>query len=146
MFCLLFCLLCLTADPPTITGHPLDTSSTLHGDVRFTAEATGSGQLEFCWEWKQAGSQEWQPLSNNTEKFQGVATTVLTVTNAKRSDDGSRYRCVISNAAGMVVSDVAKLTVGMFVHDCSYAIYLNTVCCVGIHEPCMHALQIPPAE
>ena len=71
--------------------------------------------MKLFWEWRPAGQEKWnkrwQQIPRNVEKFQGVDTATLTITNVQKSDEGE-YRCTVSNYACSETSRSAILTVG----------------------------------
>ena len=107
----------ITAYPPEIVKHPQgQTQIPIGTNVEFSIEALGTLPLVYSWEWKPANEdgspeQEWRSLPTNVERFKGVNTPTLLLSNVKRSDAGS-YRCAISNGVGRgVQSEPATLTV-----------------------------------
>ena len=127
-----------TADPPRITSHPQDLEDVVSG-VMLTAEATGTEPLSYQWQWKPAleagkeGSKQegWQPC--NVERFPGADSSTLTIPSVQKYNEGS-YSCVISNCAGTLTSNSAKLGVGKInVHildvrhpQCTFCAFLLT--------------------
>ena len=105
MFC--FCV----AEAPRITTHPQDLKDVIPGKpVMFTAEATGTGPLNYQWEWKPPiDDGEWQPCG--VEKFPGADSSTIVISSVQKSNEGS-YHCVVSNCAGSQTSNPAKLSVG----------------------------------
>ena len=105
MFC--FCV----AEAPRITTHPQDLKDVIPGKpVMFTAEATGTGPLNYQWEWKPPMDDgKWQPC--DVEKFPGADSSTLTIPSVQKSNEGN-YHCVISNCAGTQTSNPAELSVG----------------------------------
>ena len=98
--------------PPRVTNRPLDTKDAVPGkSFMFTVAATGTQPLNYRWEWKSAtdDGDEWQPC--DVERFPGADSSTIVISSVKKSNEGS-YRCVISNCAGISISNPAKLSVG----------------------------------
>ncbi len=102
--------------PPSITNDPSDLTLIGGMTATFTVGVTGGLPLNFQWQHngvdltnggRITGAQF--TLTDGTNIF-GAAASVLTITNIKASDGGN-YRLVASNAAGVDVSENAKLTV-----------------------------------
>ena len=98
-------------EPPKVTCQAKSLNKVCpETTVSFTVQATGTGPLNYQWEWKpiekKAGSEEWQPC--DAEWSDGAT---LTIPSVQKSNEGS-YRCVISNCAGTVTSKPAQLSVG----------------------------------
>ena len=119
-------------EPPEVTNHPESLSNVFPGKpVTFTAEATGTGPLNYHWEWKPAeeegGSSNWQPCH---AEWSDCAT--LTIPSVQKSNEGS-YRCVISNYAGSQTSKPAKLEVVKF---------LPAICCLDDSITLVHCSEL----
>ena len=98
----------LTADPPQVTVHPVDQTNIVPGsDVSFSVIATGTATDTVPL------SYQWQKDEVDLTGIKGATTATLTITGVKENDEGG-YRCVVSNIAGMVTSNTAVLTVGMW--------------------------------
>ena len=94
----------LTVDPPEITSHPNDLIGFTPGDnASFTVVADGL-RLNYTWF---LGNE----VLVSSDRITGVNMAVLTITSVRESDVGN-YRCVVSNAAGNVTSDIATLSLG----------------------------------
>ena len=85
------------AVPPTILVQPSDRTVTVGNSVSFTVEAGGSAPLTYQWE------KDGSPLS-------GATAAMLNLQNVQLGDAGA-YSAIVSNAAGMVTSSNATLTV-----------------------------------
>ena len=103
----------LAAEPPTVTSHPRELMDAVPGKpVTFTVEATGTEPLSYQWEWEwkaAVGDGKWQLC--NPERFPGADSSTLTIPSVQKSNEGS-YRCVVSNCAGSLNSNPAKLGLG----------------------------------
>ena len=107
----IFVLSIHVADPPRVTIHPQDIRNIAHGkSVKFSIQSTGTGPLNYKWEWKPTGEEgrakQWQPCHAKWCKG-----TTLTISKVDNSNEGS-YRCVVNNDAGSHISNPATLTIG----------------------------------
>jgi uncharacterized repeat protein (TIGR01451 family) len=84
--------------PPTITTQPSNQIVIAGGNANFQVSASGTSPLNYQW---------W---FNGTNAI-GSNTNALTLSSARTSQAGN-YSVVVSNAAGIVTSAVATLTVG----------------------------------
>jgi hypothetical protein len=83
--------------PPAITTQPQAQSATVGGSVSFTVTASGSG---LSYQWQRGGTA-----------MAGATGATLTLPAVTLTDDGARFRAVVSNAGGSVTSAEAVLTV-----------------------------------
>ncbi|MBQ1371629.1 MAG: hypothetical protein IIY70_01740, partial [Oscillospiraceae bacterium] len=70
--------------------------------VTFSVSATGAN-LNYQWQYKKANGTTWTNWAGKTSasiRFKGID-----------SNNGNQYRCVISNDAGVTISNAATLTV-----------------------------------
>ena len=105
------CLLSLhAAHPPCITTHPQGIKDAVPGTlVTFSAEANGTEPLNYQWQHEpKDGSGGWQ--SCNVEGLSGVNSSILTIPNVQKSNEGS-YRCTVSNYTGSQATKSCKLEV-----------------------------------
>jgi len=91
--------------PPVITQHPKSQERCYGGTASFTVGATGGGSLSYRW-------QKNQVDLTNGGHYSGVASHVLTITNAD-ADDLAAYRCVVTNIYGTATSNEAVLTLSV---------------------------------
>ena len=90
--------------PIIFTTQPQNRTACQNGTVTFTAAATGTISTT-QWQVSTNGGTTWTNIS-------GATTTTLTLTNVQPSQNGYRYRLVLSNAGcGTVNSNAAILTV-----------------------------------
>ncbi len=89
--------LVLRMDPPRITAQPQNQSVFLGSPATFTVSATGSSPLSF--RWRKGGAN-----------ISGATSSSYTIGSAQTNDAGT-YSVVLSNAAGVVTSTNATLTV-----------------------------------
>jgi peptidoglycan/xylan/chitin deacetylase (PgdA/CDA1 family) len=73
--------------PPTILAEPMDQSVAIGESAVFTAAASGSGILTYQWE-------------KNRIPIAGAASASYATPAVTQADEGSAYRCIISNGAG----------------------------------------------
>ena len=90
------------ATGPAITGQPANLSLVLGASGSFKVTASGSN-LTYQWQFCKAGTSTWYDWSGKT-------SATLTVT-ASSTNNGCKYRCVVSNGSGSTTSNAATLTV-----------------------------------
>jgi glucose/arabinose dehydrogenase len=83
---------------PSITQHPQSKTVSVGGSATFTVAASGAPPLAY--QWQRNGSNV--PGANATSYITPAATL---------ADNGTDYRCIVSNAAGSAISNAATLTV-----------------------------------
>ncbi len=83
--------------PPGITGQPQSVTAAVGSNVTFTVTATGTLPLEYQWRF-------------NGTNLAAATGSAYTRTDAQLADAGS-YSVIVSNLAGMAVSDDAVLLV-----------------------------------
>lgn len=84
--------------PPSITGHPSNQTVTQGQPATFTVTATGSATLSYQWQ-------------RNQTNISGATSSSYTISSAAMSDNGAKFRCVVTNAFGSATSNEATLTV-----------------------------------
>lgn len=87
----------------TIITQPTDKSVVEGKTATFTVNATGSEPLSYQWQQNMNGSG-WTDITGETNDTYITGKTTMDM-------NGTQYRCVVSNSAGSVISDVATLTV-----------------------------------
>ena len=88
---------------PTIDTQPASQTVTKGNTATFTVAATGEN-LSYQWQQSINSGSNWTDISGaNAATYTTAATTT--------SMSGYQYRCVVSNSAGSVTSEVATLTV-----------------------------------
>lgn len=88
---------------PKITTQPASKTVNAGEKASFKVKASGGG-LKYQWYYQKPGTSKWVKIAENAT----AATYSLT---AKKSLNGYKYRCKITNAAGSAVSKAARLTV-----------------------------------
>jgi len=84
--------------PPSITAHPVSVTVTAGQTATFSVTATGTAPLSYQWQ-------------KNGAPIAGATATTYTTPATTTSDNGSTFRCVVSNSAGSVTSNSATLAV-----------------------------------
>jgi glucose/arabinose dehydrogenase len=84
--------------PPTITSHPSNQNVVVDEMANFSVTATGS--TPFTYQWQRNGSN-----------ISGANASTYTVFTASLTDNGAKFRCVVSNQFGSATSNEATLTV-----------------------------------
>ena len=82
---------------PDITNQPASQSVTVGSSITFTCAATGYAPFSYQWQF-------------GSVIFPAPTDSCLTLTNVQLTDAGS-YICVVSNAAGTVISSAAVMTI-----------------------------------
>jgi platelet-activating factor acetylhydrolase IB subunit beta/gamma len=90
---------------PVITGQPASREVGDGESVTLSVVASGGAGLSYRWESAPRGGAAFTPIPN------AANAATHTFAAAAVSDDGRRFRCVISNSAGAVTSNEAVLTV-----------------------------------
>ena len=90
-------------EPPVITLQPTDKSVNAGETVVFKTAVTGTN-LAYQWQVDRNDKKGWVNISR-------AESTELKLKSVEQSQDGFRYRCIISNSAGSVTSNEVKLTV-----------------------------------
>jgi lysophospholipase L1-like esterase len=90
---------------PVITGQPASSEVGDGESVTLSVVASGGAGLSYRWESAPRGGAAFTPIPN------AANAATHTFAAAAVSDDGRRFRCVISNSAGAVTSNEAVLTV-----------------------------------
>lgn len=94
---------------PTITTQPQDVEVKENETAAFAVKVTGTEPLSYRWQQSTDRGRSWTDIGGATD---ATYITVATTTNM----NGTQYRCVVSNSAGSVTSNVATLTVNKHVH------------------------------
>ncbi|MBR3108465.1 MAG: immunoglobulin domain-containing protein, partial [Clostridia bacterium] len=87
---------------PVITEQPSDLSVIVGAKATFTVTATGA--TSYQWYYQKPGENTWTMVSSNG------TSAAYTMTVAARHN-GYKYKCVVTNTAGSVESNVVTLTV-----------------------------------
>ena len=95
---------------PTITTHPSSQTVATGATVQFSVAAQGSSTPAIQWQYSTDGGATFVNLAN-VPPHSGVTTSTLTVTAAKASLNGTRYRAVATSGGVSANSNAATLTV-----------------------------------
>lgn len=90
-------------EPPVITLQPSDKSVNAGETAVFKTAVTGTN-LAYQWQVDRNDKKGWVNISR-------AESTELKLKSVEQSQNGFRYRCIISNSAGSVTSNEVKLTV-----------------------------------
>ena len=112
---MVFYLIICAAKSPKITIQPTSQNDVLQGSpLGFTIKATGAEPLRYQWQWKPAGKEdeqhEWQDLPHDSTTFHEMEGE-LKLTGVQACHAG-KYRCMVSNSAGIEISQGANLIIG----------------------------------
>jgi hypothetical protein len=92
----------VAATPPTVIEHPVDANATPGQPATFTVAWSGFPTATVQWE-RSADGVTFEPVAGATGASFSFTTQI--------ADDGSSFRAVLSNSAGAVVSEPARLSV-----------------------------------
>jgi alpha-tubulin suppressor-like RCC1 family protein len=90
---------------PAITQQPQETSVAAGNAATFTVAATGTS-LQYQWQRSNDGGTTFSDLN-------GATNASITLAAAQAGDDGARFRARVSNSAGTVTSNAARLSVNV---------------------------------
>ena len=91
----------VSTGPPTITTDPTSQLTTVSMSVTLNCEGTGRGSITYQWQTRNINGGQWSDISNSNNRR-------LVVSNLQESQ---QYRCVVSNEAGRIRSNVATVSV-----------------------------------
>jgi glucose/arabinose dehydrogenase len=83
---------------PFVTRQPASQTVAARQPASFTVEASGAEPLAYQW-------------LRDGEEIEGATSSTFVLAEASVSDDGARFRCVVSNPFGSATSEEAALTV-----------------------------------
>jgi glucose/arabinose dehydrogenase len=89
--------------PPTIGVQPVSQTVSAGATATFSVQASGCGTLSYQWQRANAGS-------NTFNNIAGATSPSFSLT-AAATDNGARFRVVVTNSAGSTTSNAATLTV-----------------------------------
>jgi hypothetical protein len=87
--------------PPSITEQPKPQSVSVGESVRFNVKASGTMPISY----------QWQKFNGNLWSDNTGATGSTYQFSAQLSDNGNRYRVIVTNRAGSTISEAVTLTV-----------------------------------
>lgn len=94
---------------PTITTQPQDVEVKENETATFTVVTSGTEPLSYQWQQSTDKGSSWTNIDSATSDTYATGKTTMDMS-------GTQYRCVVSNSAGSVTSNVATLTVNEHVH------------------------------
>jgi glucose/arabinose dehydrogenase len=83
---------------PSITTHPANQTVAQGAPATFNVVASGSTPFSYQWQ-------------RNQVNISGATSSSYTISSAGMSDNGAKFRCVVTNAFGSATSNEATLTV-----------------------------------
>ena len=86
------------ASAPTITTHPASQTARIGDAATFTVGASGTQPLSYQWQ-------------RNDVNISGATAATYTISSVIQSDDGARFRAIVTNDFGSATSNEAVLTV-----------------------------------
>ncbi|MDP2139149.1 MAG: immunoglobulin domain-containing protein, partial [Candidatus Didemnitutus sp.] len=95
--------------PPVITQHPASQSILIGATASFSVAASSTTTLSYQWQRLPSGSGTWANITG--ANYLGGMTTTLTAGTQALGNSGDQFRCVVTNAAGSVISQPASLSV-----------------------------------
>jgi len=96
---------------PAILTAPLNQATIAGQMARFDVTASGTAPLVYRW-FIQTNETLWTDLAVDvSNRYSGASTSSLSVNSVALSQHNSRYRCVVTNAAGSATSESASLAV-----------------------------------
>lgn len=96
-----------TGTPAVITSHPADKTVYAGQRVKFSVAASGIG-LTYQWQYSANGGATYSNVTSGADATTNTYTTAQTLA----SDNGNKYRCVVSSTSGPSInSSAATLTV-----------------------------------
>jgi hypothetical protein len=97
----------INVGPPAVVSQPIDTAVTQGREISFFVAVTGAAPRVVQWQ-QNDGSGTFTNIPDTASAF---ARSQYSLPAAAMTDDGAQFRVVVSNALGVVTSDVAQLTV-----------------------------------
>lgn len=94
----------LTWVPPTITRQPSDTLVNGGSTARFFIEANGYPELQYRWQLLPVNGFSWAEITSDVSEYDGINTNALEVL-ATPARNGWQFRCVVTSAAGQLISE-----------------------------------------
>ncbi len=90
--------LTVNAAAPSIISQPSNQSVIAGQSATFTISVSGSSPLNYQWQ-------------KNRVNISGATNSSYTIPTVSLQDNGSQFRCIVSNSAGTITSNEAQLTV-----------------------------------
>ncbi len=87
-----------SASLPLISNQPVSQSVSAGANVNFSVTISGTDIVTYQWQ-------------KNGSNISGAGSNVYSINNVSITDNGSKYKCIITNAAGSVTSNEVTLSV-----------------------------------
>jgi spore coat protein A, manganese oxidase len=97
---------------PQISSQPQAFTACVGDPVTFTVVASSINPISYLWQISTDGGTVWTDLANGGI-YNNVTTSSLSIDPASLSINTYKYRCQLTNADGVVLSNPATLTVGV---------------------------------
>jgi alpha-tubulin suppressor-like RCC1 family protein len=98
--------------PPVITQQPVAAQVLPTKPANFTVAVSSSIPVSYQWQRRSSSGGNWGIL-DGVANIIGATADTLTVGNVQPIQNGEQYRCVITNAAGSIVTNAVTLTVAV---------------------------------
>jgi hypothetical protein len=92
---------------PTLQARPTDVRTSARLGASFAVAALGTAPLVYEWQRSDDDGETWSAV--------GDGAPTLALASVQPADDGALFRVLVTNAAGSVVSEAARLTVDPYV-------------------------------
>ena len=99
------------ATAPTITSHPADYKAIVGTSAEFTVVAAGTAPLNYQWQYSNDGNHWLYVTVGMLNEMYSDATTAKLTIMGNIIFNGWYFRCEVTNMAGVIYSNPAKLTV-----------------------------------
>lgn len=91
---------------PLIFTQPANQTQDILSSANFSTNATSNS----TYQWQEDAGSGWANISNGGQ-YSGATSGLLSISNLTLANNGSQFRCLITNGACLDTSDVASLTV-----------------------------------
>ena len=91
---------------PLIFTQPTNQTQNILSNATFSTNATSNS----TYQWQEDNGSGWADISNGGQ-YSGTTSVLLSISNLTSANNGSQFRCLITNGACLDTSDVASLTV-----------------------------------
>lgn len=91
---------------PLIFTQPTNQTQNILSNATFSTNATSNS----TYQWQEDNGSGWANI-NNGGQYSGATSGLLSINNLTLANNGSQFRCLITNGACLDTSDVASLTV-----------------------------------
>ena len=119
---------------PSFTRQPVNQTVNLGNTATFSVYVSGATPLQYQWQKSVDGGSTWVNLTLGSSKSYSYVTPPT-----KAADNGSKFRCVVSNVGGTMISNTAVLKlnvqVGLFVNHTGNTVTIIASLPSGINCP-----------